>query len=770
MTERGSRRTKLPLGAAPRRSTPPLVPTLQEDEPHAAPLPLGPRAERRLETILRSLPPKELAALAERNDIVVDPKKRLDEPAQVARALVRLPEIRELDRLPPASATLLRRIAEAGGALLVGSVPAGLDALVRRGLVFARLAEDEIADEHRRQHGARAGGHVLELVLPTAFLVQLKAAEGDDPRSLRALLAEAPFETASAVATHYLGRPSTPPIALSLEPAWEVLGDAAALPLELSRISHQERRLLDQLEQVGGEVDTQELMDLEREPMRIRGAYGVTAGRRGAAFSLEKRGFLFPLHPNRYVLPTEVAALVGAERRGEREQRRERIREQVVDEDHLPRRARFSADPAPFVLGLALAIREASAAGELKPGLGTPRSLVGRLAQRFGRVPEETGLLVALSRATGLWDASASSLVARPGTLRVGELQHTLFETWRRGGAWDEARSDAELLRLAPDARDPSPVGVLREIVLEALVDLAEGQWVPFRALSDYIEADPRMGGLRRLFERWAKRVVLEPPSESWLVERILLESLPALGLVDVGGAVADRTVAVGLDGLAVRFNSRGRELVTVARHGPERETSLSAGRAAASEFGADLQLRIGSAARVAEVLDLAAFVDLVTADARLEVEISATSLGRGLSAGLDAADMRRRVEVLAALSPAAVRLFEEASVVLGRGTFTPAAGFLWVDDVELRELLRTRQGTADLFLEPSPEGGLLVAPGIEPERVARRCRALGVEVQLEEPVMRARRSTAPPPRQSDSGRRPLSWRPPALGESSSRD
>ncbi len=741
------------------------MPAGDEDEV-ALPRPAGPRAERRLETILRSLPSKELAALAERNGIHVDPKKRLDEPAQVARALVRLPEIRETERLPSPSAELLRRIAEAGGALVVGAVPTGLEALVRRGMVFARLADDEVADDYRERHGAKAGGHVLELVLPTAFLVQLKAADGEDPRSLRALLAEAPFETASAIASHYLGRPSTPPIALSLEPAWEVLGDADALAAELGRISHQERRLLDQLEQVGGEVDTQELMDLEREPMRIRGAYGVAAGRRGAAFSLEKRGLLFPLHPNRYVLPSEVAALVGAERQREREARRERIRSQVVDEDHLPRRARFSVDPSPFVAALALAIREPNNNGEVRPGLGTPRSLVSRLGQRFGRTQEDTGLLVALSRAIGLWDPSASSAIAPPGTIRVGELPRALFESWRRGGAWDEARADAELLRIPQDARDPSPVGVLREVVLDALVDLGEGQWVPFAELSDYIEADPRMGGLRRLFERWSKRVALEVPSERALVQRILLESLPALGVVDLGGVVPERVGEGMLEGAAVRFNGRGRELVTAGRGALARTNARHSG----SELGEDRRLRVGGSARVAEVLDLASFVDVVAIEPSLELELSAASIARGLVAGLDASEMRRRVEALAPLSATASRLFEEAGVVIGSGTFTPTAGFLWVDDADVRELLRTRPGTADLFLDPSPDGGLLVAPGVEPDRVARRCRALGVEVELEEPVMRARRSTAPPPRPSDAGRKSLSWRPPSIGDSTSRD
>ena len=40
-----------------------------------------------------------------------------------------------------------------------------------------------------------------------------------------------------------------------------------------------------------------------------------------------------------------------------------------------------------------------------------------------------------------------------------------MFLAWRRGGAWDEARAEPEVLRLAADSRDTSPVGVVRELV-----------------------------------------------------------------------------------------------------------------------------------------------------------------------------------------------------------------------------------------------------------------------------------------------------------------
>lgn len=725
--------------------------------------------ERRLEVILRALPERELDALIERMGIRVDLKKRIDKPAQVARTLVRLPDVREPNRLPQASAELLRRIAEAGGLLVVTALPPGLESLVRRGIVFARVAGDDQGS--------------IELMLPTAFIVQIKGWEGEDPRSLRALLSEAPFETASAIASHYLGRPSTPPIALSLEPAWEAIGHFEGLRQEVERCSHQERRLLDQLEQVGGEVDTQELMDLEREPMRVRGAYGVAAGRRGAAFSLEKRGLLFPLHPNRYVIPTQVASIIGQERRLEREQRRETIRSQVIEEDHLPRRARFSSAPGPLCVALTMALHEMG--GEVKSGVGTPRSLVMRLTQRFGRDASGTALLVALSRAVGLWEGHLT-VTTPPGSGTIAELSHLLFETWRRGGAWDEARAEPELLRVAQEHRDPSPAAVVREMVLDALVDLGEGQWVPYRELVAYLAHDPRAGALERLLSRWAGRVGVATPSEWDVAKRILLESLPTIGVVDLGGAaLSDAEGNVDLaqldeETLALRLTARGRRYI-----GGEPAAHSSHDH----KFTETRQLQVSNTAQVARVLDLVPIVDLVSASSLLEFEVSPAAMSRGLAAGVDAEQMRARLAALAPLPAELETALDHAGTVIGRGTMTEAAGFVWIEDPEVRELLRLHSPAAELFVDPSPPSGLLVAAGVDVERLARRCRALGVEIDVEEGTPRARRttvppkrtsrppkrssrqggkrSTIPPPAKSDR-RRSVSWRPPPVRKSSS--
>jgi hypothetical protein len=208
---------------------------------------------------------------------------------------------------------------------------------------------------------------------------------------------------------------------------------------------------------------------------------------------------------------------------------------------------------------------------------------------------------------------------------------------------------------------------------------------------------------------------------------------------------------------LAVRLTARGRAYLAgpnaVARHRTPSST----------EFTEAQLLCVGDDAVVGVVLDLAPCADATAVDPRLELGFPPTALARGLAAGLDSAEMGRRIDALAPPTEMLARALEQASAVLGKGTMVAATGFLWVDNDEVRELLRTRTPSADLFLDPSPPAGLLVAPGVEPERLVRRCRALGVEIDVEDRVWRVRRhSSRPAPRTSLTTSRPLSWRPPA--------
>jgi hypothetical protein len=566
----------------------------------------------------------------------------------------------------------------------------------------------------------------------------------------------------SAIASHYLGRPANPPIALSLEAAWEVLSDPERLREEIEKVPPVERRLLEAIESTGGEVDTQELLDLEREPLRLRGAGGVTATRRGAGFSLERRAFLIPIHPNRHVIPTEVAQIVGADRRKARETRREQIRTFVLEEDHAPRRARFALDPAYLSVAMAFAVREPGS--EVRPGVGTPRSLLMKLSQRFGRDVEAIALLAALSRAVGLWDPTSASPATPPGSLAMYELTQLLFTTWRRGGAWDEARPEREVLRVAEGSRDASPIGALREMVIDALQDLGEGRWVPWHSLEGYLAADERIAGIERLLRRWADRAGVEAPDVLATTRRIALETLPALGIIDLGGSAEEIAAATAgqlasadhanhANGPKSRSTRRDDALVPTGptvRLTPRGRALLAGSKTTVdptpSKFVDTQALRVGQSAKIAHVLALSPFAELGRVGGELDLLLTPQALARALSAGFESDALRSRIELLAPMPDTISRMLIQASAVIGRGTLVQASAFLWVDDPEVRDLLRTRRPACELFLDPSPPGGLLIHADVDIERVVRRCRALGVEVEVEAGVARARSATTPPP------------------------
>jgi hypothetical protein len=688
---------------------------------------------RRLVDVLRGLSEKELKTLIQRVYAKIDPAKRIDVPSQLARTLLVLPEVRDPSLLPRPTFELLHRIAEEKGILMVDAVPPAAEPLVQRGIVFEQTSE-----------------HGVELILPIAFLLQLRAWPGEDPRGVRALLAQVHPDVAAAIAGHYLGRTATPPLALALEPAWEVLSDSARLSAELEQLAPLERKLLHAIEEVGGEVETEELLELEREPMRLRGATGATPSRRGVGFALERRGFLIPVHPNRHVIPTEIARLVGAERRKDREQQRKRIRERIEREDYVPRRARFAQDPVPLALAMAFAVRESGA--DVRDGVGTPKSLLSKLSTRLGRSAEDVALVASLSRVVGLWDPSSLSANSPPGAYRVCELGRVLFEAWRRGGAWDESREDGELMRASGEAREAGAVGVVRAIVLEALQELGDGRWAPWGAVAEYLEADTRTPGVARLIERWAQRAGLEVRHPLQIAKRMATETLHVLGVVDL--AVPDEQAMA--EGPMLRITPRGRSWLSEMPTSAEFDSS---------QFLDNQLLRVGSAAVVANVLALSTFMEVGSIDGAFDIVLSPRTLSAAIGTGLEPDAIRECLEAVVQVPDPIARQLAQASAVLGRGEFVEAAGFLWVEDPEIRQMLGTRRQTADLFVDPSPPAGLLVAAGVDLDKLARRCRGLGVEIVVEGGVYYTRTVT-PPSRGRRSSEVPPSVRgePPSVG------
>src|SRR5262249_2325114 len=139
-----------------------------------------------------------------------------------------------------------------------------------------------------------------------------------------------------------------------------------------------------------------------------------------------------------------------------------------------------------------------------------------------------------------------------------------------------------------------------------------------------------------------------------------------------------------------------------------------------------------------------APFVEVVSVGAELDFSLTPQSLALAIAAGVDTDTLRGRLGPLAPLPGPVERMLNPVGAVGGRAEFVASEGCLWGDDPEIQRLLRTRGQTADLFVDPSPPGGLLVTAGVDLDRLARRCRSLGVELLVGGEPYRTRSMTSP--------------------------
>lgn len=318
-----------------------------------------------------------------------------------------------------------------------------------------------------------------------------------------------------------------------------------------------ERRLLESIEAVGGEVDTQELLNLEREPLRLRGAGGVTATRRSAGFSLKRRAFLIPIHPNRHVVPTEVAQ--SSAPTGAACARRAARRSAPSCWRRIARRAARASPPTPAFLAVAMAFSVREPGGEVRPGVGTPRSLLLKLAQHFGRDVDTITFdrrALARGRPVGCRRGLAGDAPGRARHVRaLAARLHHLAPRRRLGRGALRARGAAR----RQSNRDASPIGALREMVIDALTNLGEGRWVPSgtrsRATSPRTSACPASSGSSAAGPSApASTSPTWPPSPGASRSK----TLPALGIIDLGGSAEE--IAAGEP--TVRLTPRGRALL----------------------------------------------------------------------------------------------------------------------------------------------------------------------------------------------------------------
>jgi hypothetical protein len=161
--------------------------------------------------------------------------------------------------------------------------------------------------------------------------------------------------------------------------------------------------------------------------------------------------------------------------------------------------------------------------------------------------------------------------------------------------------------------------------------------------------------------------------------------------------------------------------------------------------------LRVGAETLVDSVLRVGEWVEVTRTQGWLEVTFSQRRLAAFLVNGGAAASVLEAFAKLAPVPDELVRAIREATTTRGLGELVVASGFMWVTDAVLREQLRVHPKLGSLFLERSPEGGLLVAEGVSAARLIAQCAAVGVRVEWEAGQLRR----APGSRRKQRGVRP---------------
>lgn len=674
--------------------------------------------------------PAEREALRARRGIALDANKRIDEIEQTARGLISETDLRH-SRFPADARALLARLAQANGVLAQAASDPGAELLCSLGIAYRTEGARGAKAGPRTSGASRTGKRIASgaLVLPGAFLVQVPLSEGEDPRGLRACLGLVEHDVLHGMVTTVLGRPLAGHTPLMLQEVWEVLSQAGELASRVSALAGTEARLLDNIERAGGEVTTAELLALDQTPGIVRSGSTVAVPKRGAPFMLQRRGMLFPLGADRFVIPTEVARVVGASRQAERAARRAQTLASLREEDFAPRRARYARDPSLGALAAMAMLRAWET--PVRDDAGIPRTAVRRIAERLGERDDTVALWLALARAAGL----ARLLVPEagvPGSLAAltgAELGGLLRTAWRRGGAWDESRADPEVARVSLVERASTAAPVLRALCLDALEELARDRWVPVDAVVRFALDDPRAQGAGRIHARAQRE---RPDGFRASVEESLrvmvTASLPAIGVVDIAE-----------DGSSVRL--MGRE-----------HAAPTSGVSATPVQRTHIELSVA-----APLHALLAFCDVAEPEGVrpeqgvLVCALGAAAVARGRARGV-------APEVFASLAqsvgvreprPASVREVLDGLSNARVLPFVAASGAVYAETPELRAQLLADAVLRRQLIEVDAGPWLLVRAEADRARVEARLTRMGVRLTevIDPRTLRANEGTAQDPR-----------------------
>lgn len=604
--------------------------------------------------LLSGLNPDELGVLAERHGGEIDEQLRVPPHVQVARLMV--------DAVARTAGSVRRRMQDALGG----------HARAREELQTAGIGWP-----------TRNG----EWEVPWAFELLLGPANTASPRSFLELYTRIEHEAARTIARGRGFPWLQAPRALALESLWGALRTPADVARELSTLAPAELEVLVRVAEEGGEVSGHELADLERNPSRVATTSGLWS-RRGASFSLARRGLLLPLSGDFHVVPDEVERALSPASHNER--LRAATHAQLALAAPVEAiRAQYTMHPG-YVLGAVVLLALSSRASKAPRVLAASRAM--SIAARLDTSRDSVALLYGLAFDAGWLRASVGPTLA--------DAQPALMSLWLRSSLWDETYAEPDLRRSAEGASQDGIVQGLRELLVEQVQRAAAGRWVSVDAIARATLSDPRATRLSRALLRRSRQgsVSLEQACVS-----MLAGALHALGEVDIA------------DG------AEGRLCRRAARHAP----------AAYVASDDERRIRLAEPLRLSDLARIADLVEPVSWTGELWVTLTEEQVQEAFVRGETAESVSARLRGPLGTSGTWQTVVRRGMTPRAIASASRVARVLHVAESELLENLYADAKIAPLLVEGAPKGWLFVRDETGAEQVIKELRTRGVRVDM---------------------------------------
>ncbi|MCX7625601.1 MAG: helicase-associated domain-containing protein [Candidatus Sumerlaeaceae bacterium] len=353
----------------------------------------------------------------------------------------------------------------------------------------------------------------------------------------------------------------------------------------------------------------------------------------------------------------------------------------------------------------------------------------------------------------GMWRLSDtfSSALASPSQL-FAEIYHW----WLEVNEWNEAHPEGLLWDEEQPTRGFVALIEMRKLVLEAILSWGAGTgWIPYQAFEELVL--PKLVAV-------AAPTGKADPSVRMSLRRVLYcvvtEALAWLGIVVVGASQKDafsEEHRADLEALFRKKNLRKNESAALSfsfrptdtakllcETGDMRPGQMSRDMLSQQfplAFEADWVIVQPNCEIVAppdlslpNLLSLCGFCDVKSVDVMTLLVVTRESLQRALDVGVRGEDVRNLLGRLSrsGVPPTVDQLITDILEKHGEAVLGSAGGYILSDDPSVIEQIRLQPKLQEFLKEVIGDKGLVLAPGVNIERVAKELRTLGLMPRVE--------------------------------------